>query len=896
MADDYVRAVTSLTGSSDWQRFQDLVQFVARRRWHGIVEKVPDRNGLVDLYVRDAQDPSKLLATIECKAEWMGESASKLTRFARQVKRRLESDEEVLRFPDAVHYLAVSQPVAITIWEEAKAESGLSACQLWDANALAAMIEQDPIIATFCDGLPTSDDLIRRCSLDLIVWLGVSRSFPVNQVLSEPLDDADCPATPLLVCGPPNVGKTCWSVNYAWRWCQRHGDHAAAFIVDARHQHPDDIPALTRHLRYDAPVLVVIDDAHTGYGSLADWMNALNYAKQAREASTEVLWIARSAGQLVRYVGRDLVMKPFPVDRVIDLFLKRLGDYEPWQRVLAALVTDLDPGLAGQIACMPPPEDNPSSESAIEQFVDWLDSELARLTCGQLSEVEASLDNTPDAYRMYVMMLPFGSIGISADFAFLQEMDFSLTRPLERLGETGLAEVDRVKGTVTLTQHPFQIRRMIPFAEQSLPRSALANLLSIRFPSCGEIPRLADVTFGLYLSGKREPALCEELERLGLSAEWAGITGPLTQGLEFLLDRNEWTDNQAALRSARIWYRKVARLHYSGDEHGFRRTLDRLRLAWEAELDEAEKNPDCVSDSGNRLDRILYEIAYLAYLEESYSEAAELFGRSVAAGLRAIERAMLEQENTVVWRNGVYALANIWIAGMLQRSASMRDILRLPPNPQDKSRTRDLVHLAEEVAVLHRELALANALSDAESAQGYLRAIATIAPDWVPPEGGIPIARMPDLQGMVEALHRHERNAWHEAIRLSCWPKLFGHLRMRIPTCTKDSEWEHERLTEVFPVTEDGLPAIGDRQTRLLLSWAEDNASEHAGEQAVACVALIRAGGGYEQIGDTMLVAWHCTEDSSTRNALAWYLEHRVPDVGLNGLAKVALARPVAQG
>ena len=60
-------------------------------------------------------------------------------------------------------------------------------------------------------------------------------------------------------------------------------------------------------------------------------------------------------------------------------------------------------------------------------------------------------------------------------------------------------------------------------------------------------------------------------------------------------------------------------------------------------------------------------------------------------------------------------------------------------------------------------------------------------------------------------------------------------------------------------------------------------------DEAISIAALYRAGGGFEYLGDLVLLAWHCTSDIDRKRTLAWYLENQVPSIGMYGLAKAAL-------
>lgn len=60
-------------------------------------------------------------------------------------------------------------------------------------------------------------------------------------------------------------------------------------------------------------------------------------------------------------------------------------------------------------------------------------------------------------------------------------------------------------------------------------------------------------------------------------------------------------------------------------------------------------------------------------------------------------------------------------------------------------------------------------------------------------------------------------------------------------------------------------------------------------DEVMSIAALMRADNSYQTLGDAVLLAWRCASSNEKAEALAWYLEHRVPSVGFNGLPKKAL-------
>jgi len=228
----------------------------------------------------------------------------------------------------------------------------------------------------------------------------------------------------------------------------------------------------------------------------------------------------------------------------------------------------------------------------------------------------------------------------------------------------------------------------------------------------------------------------------------------------------------------------------------------------------------------------------------------------------------------------------------------MRHLMLSPPCPRATgSVVAEFRRLAEETALIYEKLATANQTAEDqlidEAGTAYLEALSVLEPDWTPPLGGSPLVPWSEKPGTLEALRQHECNAWHEVIRQSCWPRLFGHSdsRISVGTCISDAE-----LRELVPrMTEDGLPAMTNRHTRLLYDWADGRFRQGLSEDAIMTAVLTKAGGGFDCLGDLILLAWRCEDDLGTRDALAWYLEHRVPTVGANGLPKLALRRMLSK-
>jgi hypothetical protein len=54
---------------------------------------------------------------------------------------------------------------------------------------------------------------------------------------------------------------------------------------------------------------------------------------------------------------------------------------------------------------------------------------------------------------------------------------------------------------------------------------------------------------------------------------------------------------------------------------------------------------------------------------------------------------------------------------------------------------------------------------------------------------------------------------------------------------------------------------------------------------------MLRAAGSFEYLGDHLLLAWRIAGAADERDAIAWFLRERVPQVGFNALPKLALTQ-----
>jgi len=189
--------------------------------------------------------------------------------------------------------------------------------------------------------------------------------------------------------------------------------------------------------------------------------------------------------------------------------------------------------------------------------------------------------------------------------------------------------------------------------------------------------------------------------------------------------------------------------------------------------------------------------------------------------------------------------------------------------------------LVKEMAGIWRALSIANSQPAAASGRASFDALQAVRSDWKPPANGTPINR----EGwMEEFLPRHELNAWLHAREVSCWPLLYGTMQERIGMDIPLRDYEAALNLPAPPV---GLPRYRTQHVELLVRWAASHARETVEQEAVGIAALMKAGGGYEYLGDSLILAWRCAHSRENQAVLEAILTDRIPSVGFNGLAKL---------
>ena len=385
----------------------------------------------------------------------------------------------------------------------------------------------------------------------------------------------------------------------------------------------------------------------------------------------------------------------------------------------------------------------------------------------------------------------------------------------------------------------------------------------------------------MYNAEQRLSTRCADWSR---AAEWAGVLDPMASATRHLVTR---TSDEALRRLAREVSLRLSRKAYPHDKDNYESAVtDDLRW-WEAQHAAAASHPDEVYED-LRLDYILYEEAYIHYLFGRYAEAATLFRESVNAALRAIDRALdplQRTEETII--RAKFALSNVWVAGLHERRAALRqhycdELQGVPPSPGR------VTALAEGITATYQALttALLSGADGLKIGSPFLDAARkTLCPDHQYPNSGLTI----DLHESryADFIRRHLLSAWIFSFETPGWSWLFRTVTIpifqpNVPPPSLDT-WKT-------------LALLSDRDSRLVYRYRQAELLFHAssGQQfntpdALHVAAMLRAAGSFEHLGDHLLLAWRMARDEGERSAIAWFLGNQVPDVGCNALPKLAL-------
>ena len=109
----------------------------------------------------------------------------------------------------------------------------------------------------------------------------------------------------------------------------------------------DHLDFLNKKLPFQEDYVIDIDDIHAARKNPSVWTAAVARFVDQRPGHVRVLWIARNESILedLRLGSEPAIAEPFPIQQVVDLFLKRLISLSLDLRIIAALEAGLDPAL-----------------------------------------------------------------------------------------------------------------------------------------------------------------------------------------------------------------------------------------------------------------------------------------------------------------------------------------------------------------------------------------------------------------------------------------------------------------------------------------------------------------------------------------------------------------------
>jgi tetratricopeptide (TPR) repeat protein len=490
-----------------------------------------------------------------------------------------------------------------------------------------------------------------------------------------------------------------------------------------------------------------------------------------------------------------------------------------------------------------------------------------------------------NAFALYTVLLPGGSINYALPYQFIQEIGRLRWASVKALIQTGIAK-EVGSDRLVLTEHPFQIRHTLKQEGLVSVPVKLRQWFKYKFQRSSPEPTVSNAVLARYLADPSQAGT--RLNELVHHAEWSGVREHVADALKLLLEYTEWDVDSETKEKATADYHTLTRRSFPEDEEQFVKVLKNQRTYWVGLREAAEQSGELKVGS-ERLDRILYEIAYIDYLLESYDQAVDTFRHSVDAALEAITRGMEADRDDPAQKDGSNALARFWVSAVLEKSSALRHYIRQylserEADADQRINTVDVSRIVKEAASIWRKLQEANRHPKEQAHRFYIDALRLIRPGWQPPSNGSSIIRTPEME---EWLARHEHSAYLHSREMSCWPMLFGLSNQRIDIDVPEPEEHQSGLTLSTP--DVGLPFYRAQGIDLLCRWTQHSNRAELSDAVLATAAMTRAGGGYEYLGDLLLLAWRCTPSSETADMLKWYLHNRIPSVGFNGLPKTAL-------
>jgi hypothetical protein len=881
----YLAAVRTLAGHTNFQQFEHFILAVALKRFRcSIVEKTCDREGLFDILVRR---PDGSHVAIEAKATDDRLEANTRKHLKRLVNgwkpkklvERLKMHRRILD-GSVTAILATTATIKHDLWDEQKSIHGLKGFDLWDATQLASFAASDWAVASFFPGLPERTERYRAHSIDALRQAGSSQfGVALDDLIDEEARSSPSPTLGwnTLIVGPPYIGKTCWAVRRAWRTCC---DRAPSSVLwfNAIKDSAEDLTFLNTNLPLEEDYVIVIDDIHAARANPAVWTGPVADFVARRPGRVRVLWVARdeSIAESLSVGSERVSIDPFPISLVVGLFLERINSAPLDLRVVAALEAGLDPALGRAMTSW-----TWDASLTYPVLADKIRSANNARVRDTLSDIRNRLEKD-DCYSAYLGLVPFGSIAFRVEERFVADMTHVGTAGLASLANIGVCTRSQDDTNLLLTEHPFQLRRTLEYVDERGTEPAAVQRFAqpdTRHPAT----TLSEAVLCRYVQSSAAPA--DALRKLNEHAVWAGVLDAMASAARHLV---EATSDDALREVAREIAMKLSRTAYPRNETAYVAALDQDLRWWEAQHAEAASHPDEFY-AGRRLDFILYEEAYIHYLCERYADAATIFGAAVDAGFRAIDRALDPLRRTAdTLRRAQFALSNIWVAGLLERSAALREHFYEALKGAPSAAAGRTTGLAKGIAATYRALAKASECGPEGFKTGlpFVNAAReALRPEHQYPNAGLTI----DLRERryTDFLRRHQLNGWLHSLETSSWSWLFGSASARGPVPDLPSP-SLDTLKTLAPLSDrDSRIAYRYRQTELLFRAA--GRERLATSDALHVAAMLRAAGSFEYLGDHLLLAWRTADTTDERRAIAWFLRERVPNVGFNRLPKLAL-------
>ncbi len=676
-----------------------------------------------------------------------------------------------------------------------------------------------------------------------------------------------------LIVGPPHVGKSCWSFRRIWRARDYIQDPVRLWFNVLSDQLPDDLYLLDQHLSCDDNYVLVIDDINTAVSDAHLWIRSVANFVARRPGRVRTVWISTDATalELLRIAGFDPTVENFPLEHVTNVFLESL-DPAPYEfRLAAALLTGLDPSIGRTMASW--------SWEGVDSF-DLLKTKVEHQL--ELNTREFLVRRVNQEEELYISLVPFGVLSYPIPENIISVISDTKLSDQDRLIQKGLCTRAVANGRIMLTQHPFQLRRVLAFVDkQALARERAFNTAS--GPGADPAVSFSARIVSRYLEGCEDPV--NELGNLNRHADFVGLPEGLASAARYLSQNaKSLLLREAAQKVAMKLGRKSSPVGSPDVRLWLERDASRLN-EWRDRAAAAPRE----TYEGQRLDAILYEEAYLHYLQERYEDAARIFRASVDACFRAIDRALGDPRRTLETEAAAAAaLANIWIGGILECSSTARGQIRniLHGEQADHSILEQQI---DQIAAIYLNLA--------QACQSGAEGLRTGMPFLLAAQKSMRADRpYPRLDAVVDLSHepnvtwinRHLFNSCVHALETSGWPWLFG---VESSTHVRDDTTlpAFEKVSDSLQKLDRG-DRLGNRLRHAQLLHGAARGKQVKAQEAFHVAAMLHASGSFEYLGDHLLLAWKVAEDEGQRHAISWFMTNHVSDFGFNGLPKMVIA------